>query len=85
VSNAHNRANIGRDTEASLAAMPRAVESARGAGGMIQLCLATAFTCPFESHVDPQRVIDIANDPRADGASDIMLCDTSARQRQERR
>lgn len=76
VSDAHNRANIGRDTEASLAAMPAAVEHALGAGGRIQLCLATTFTCPFDGPVDPDRVLEIANDPRAEGADDIVLCDT---------
>ncbi|MBW0104196.1 hydroxymethylglutaryl-CoA lyase [Pseudonocardia sp. KRD291] len=76
VSDAHNRANIGRDTEVSLAAMPAAVEHALGAGGRIQLCLATTFTCPFDGPVDPDRVLQIANDPRAEGAVDIVLCDT---------
>ncbi|MEE2035262.1 hydroxymethylglutaryl-CoA lyase, partial [Rhodococcus chondri] len=76
VSDAHNRANIGRDTDDSLAAMPRAVENAHAAGGSIQLCLATAFTCPFDGPVDPDRVLEIACDPRADGASDIVLADT---------
>ncbi|OQS12587.1 hydroxymethylglutaryl-CoA lyase [Nocardia donostiensis] len=76
VSDAHNRANIGRDTEASLAAMPEAVEFARAAGGSIQLCLATAFTCPFDGPVDPARVLAIAADPRAEGADDIVLADT---------
>lgn len=76
VSDAHNRANIGRDTEDSLEAMPSAVERARAVGGSIQLCLATAFTCPFDGPVDPDRVLGIAADPRADGATDIVLADT---------
>ncbi len=76
VSDAHNRANIGRDTEASLAAMPAAVEHALGAGGRIELCLATTFTCPFEGPVDPDRVCEIGSDPRTEGACDIVLCDT---------
>ncbi|MDN5914957.1 MAG: hydroxymethylglutaryl-CoA lyase [Pseudonocardia sp.] len=76
VSDAHNRANIGRDTEVSLAAMPAAVEHALGAGGRIELCLATTFTCPFDGPVDPDRVCEIANDPRTEGAVDIVLCDT---------
>ncbi|RZT85929.1 hydroxymethylglutaryl-CoA lyase [Pseudonocardia sediminis] len=76
VSDAHNRANIGRDTEVSLAAMPAAVEHALGAGGRIELCLATTFTCPFDGPVDPDRVLQIANDPRTEGACDIVLCDT---------
>ncbi|RMI35751.1 hydroxymethylglutaryl-CoA lyase [Nocardia stercoris] len=76
VSDAHNRANIGRDTEASVAAMPEAIRLAHAAGGSIQLCLATAFTCPFTGAVDPARVLAIANDPRTDGAADIVLADT---------
>ncbi|MGV9723693.1 hydroxymethylglutaryl-CoA lyase [Nocardia beijingensis] len=76
VSDAHNRANIGRDTEASVAAMPDAVRLAQKVGGSIQLCLATAFTCPFDGPVDPERVLAIARDPRTEGADDIVLADT---------
>lgn len=76
VSDAHNQANIGRDTEASLDAMPAAIERARAVGGSVQLCLATAFTCPFDGPVDPDRVLGIATDPRTDGAVDIVLADT---------
>ncbi|WP_405148211.1 hydroxymethylglutaryl-CoA lyase [Nocardia salmonicida] len=76
VSDAHNRANIGRDTETSVAAMPDAIRLAHEAGGEIQLCLATTFTCPFDGPVDPVRVLAIANDPRTDGAADIVLADT---------
>lgn len=75
-SDAHNEANIGRTTEASLVAMPRAVETALGAGGRIQLCIATAFTCPISGQISEERVLKIANDPRAAGATDIVLCDT---------
>ncbi|WP_039800426.1 hydroxymethylglutaryl-CoA lyase [Nocardia araoensis] len=76
VSDAHNKANIGRDTEASVAAMPDAVRLAREVDGSIQLCLATAFTCPFDGPVDPERVLAIARDPRTEGADDIVLADT---------
>ncbi|MBB5912381.1 hydroxymethylglutaryl-CoA lyase [Nocardia transvalensis] len=76
VSDAHNEANIGRTAEASVAAMPEAIRLAREAGGSIQLCLATAFTCPFSGPTDPDRVLAIANDPRTDGAADIVLADT---------
>jgi len=75
-SDAHNQANIGRTTDASLEAMPEAVELAHGVGGRIQLCIATSFTCPFDGVVPEKRVIDIANDPRATGAEDIVICDT---------
>ena len=75
-SDSHNQANIGRSTEDSLAAMPAAIELVQQVGGSIQLCIATSFTCPFEGRVPEQRVIDIANDPRAHGAVDVVVCDT---------
>ncbi|TSE01858.1 hydroxymethylglutaryl-CoA lyase [Skermania sp. ID1734] len=75
-SDSHNKANIGRSTEDSVAAMPDAVRIAREAGGEIQLCVATAFTCPFEGAVAPQRVLDIVSDRRTDGAGDVVVADT---------
>jgi hydroxymethylglutaryl-CoA lyase len=75
-SDAHNQANIGRSTEASLAAFPDAVQLTRQAGGTIELCIATAFTCPFDGEVPVDRVIAIADDPRTEGAADLVLCDT---------
>jgi hydroxymethylglutaryl-CoA lyase len=76
VSDAHNKANIGRSTEDSVAVMPDAVRLANEAGGQIQLCLATSFSCPFDGPVDPERVLAIANDPRTEGATDIVVADT---------
>ncbi|GAA2373779.1 hydroxymethylglutaryl-CoA lyase [Gordonia cholesterolivorans] len=76
VSDAHNKANIGRSAEDSVAAMPRAVAAAKEAGGRIQLCLATAFTCPFDGPVDPDRVRGIVADPRTADADDVVLADT---------
>lgn len=76
VSDAHNEANIGRTTEQSMAALPEAISITRGVEGRIQLCLATSFTCPFAGQVDPEKVLAIANDPRAEGCEDIVICDT---------
>jgi hydroxymethylglutaryl-CoA lyase len=76
VSDGHNLANVGRMTEDSLAAMPDAIEAVTSVGGLIQLTLATSFTSPFEGQVDPDRVIEIANDPRTVGATSIAICDT---------
>jgi hydroxymethylglutaryl-CoA lyase len=75
-SDSHNQANIGRSTDASLAALPQAVEYAQAVNGRIQLCIATSFTCPFEGIVPEERVLSIANDPRAEGTCDIVICDT---------
>src|SRR6476619_6646476 len=75
-SDSHNKANIGRYTEDSVAAMPDAVRIVQEVGGSIQLCIATAFTCPFEGLTAPERVVGIAADPRTSGADDIVVCDT---------
>lgn len=75
-SDSHNRANIGRDTEASLAAMPTAIAAADAVGGRVQLCIATSFTCPFEGEVPIERFAGILDDPRTEGATDVVVCDT---------
>ncbi|MFT4137083.1 hydroxymethylglutaryl-CoA lyase [Microbacterium sp.] len=75
-SDSHNRANIGRDTESSLAAMPDAIAAAAAVGGRVQLCIATSFTCPFEGTVPFERLAGILDDPRTDGAVDVVIADT---------
>ncbi|MFB9375665.1 hydroxymethylglutaryl-CoA lyase [Kineococcus gynurae] len=74
VSDAHNRANLGRSTEQSLDTVADGVAAANG--GRVQLTLATSFTCPFEGPVDPGEVVRIANDPRTAGTEDVVVCDT---------
>jgi hydroxymethylglutaryl-CoA lyase len=75
-SDAHNQANIGRPTDVSLAAMPDAIAEACAVGGTVQLCIATAFTCPFDGPVHPGVVLRIVEDDRASGATEVVLCDT---------
>lgn len=75
-SDSHNKANIGRTTDESLEALPESIKYAEAVGGQIQLCIATSFTCPFEGYVPEERILSIANDPRAEGTSDIVICDT---------
>lgn len=75
-SDSHNRANIGRDTETSIAAMPDALAAAADVGGSVQLCVATTFTCPFEGEVPLARFERILDDDRTDGAVDVVVCDT---------
>ncbi|AWH92759.1 hydroxymethylglutaryl-CoA lyase [Dietzia lutea] len=76
VTDEHNTANIGRDTETSMAALPEAVEAAAAVGGTVQLCLATTFTCPMTGPVDPEAVLRLVADPRGEGTVDVVLADT---------
>lgn len=76
VSDAHNQANLGRSTERSMAALPDAIAAAASTGAEIQLCLATSFTCPFDGSVPEHAVLALVEDPRTEGTSDIVICDT---------
>lgn len=76
VSDPHNRANVGRSTEDSMAALPRALDIAQEAGAQLQLCFATAFTCPFDGPVDPARTLALATDPRGERCTEIVIADT---------
>ncbi|WP_336244353.1 hydroxymethylglutaryl-CoA lyase [Microbacterium sp. JZ31] len=75
-SDSHNKANIGRTTETSLAAMPDAIAAAEAVGGSVQLCIATSLTCPFEGEIPIERFRSILVDPRTQGAVDVVVCDT---------
>lgn len=76
VSDSHNRANVGRTADASMDGLGEALEAAAAVGGRVQLCLATAFSCPFEGRTDPERVLALVADARAAGTCDVVLADT---------
>ncbi|HYH12785.1 MAG TPA: hydroxymethylglutaryl-CoA lyase [Thermomicrobiales bacterium] len=76
VTDSHNRANVGRDTEASVAEIPAISDLVHGAGGTLQVSLSTAFTCPFEGEVDPSRVVALLNESRMETVDSVALCDT---------
>lgn len=75
-SESHNRANIGRSIEASLDALPQAIDIADGYGARVQLALATSFTCPFEGPTPIDQVVRIATDPRVERVTEFVICDT---------
>jgi hydroxymethylglutaryl-CoA lyase len=76
VSDAHNRANVGRSTGASLDQLPAVAAEVAAEGGVLQLALSTAFSCPFEGPVAPDRVTTLLADARAQVADSFVLCDT---------
>lgn len=75
-SDAHNRANLNRSTEESLAAVRELVADARAAGMRVRGAVATAFGCPFEGPVPVERVLRVAEAYAEAGADEIVLADT---------
>jgi hydroxymethylglutaryl-CoA lyase len=76
-SETHNRANINRTHEESLAELPTMAKVARGAGMKISMSLSTTFGCPFEGHVHEDVVLDFVARFRAIGIDGISLADTT--------
>ena len=76
-SETHNRANINRTHEQSLAELPEMVKGAHAAGMKITMSLSTTFGCPFEGHVHEDVVMDFVERFVALGFDGISLADTT--------
>ena len=73
----HNRANVNRSVEESLAGLDRVLGRARGEGLRCEAVISVAFGCPYEGHVPPARVFEIARRLNAAGAQEIGFGDTT--------
>jgi hydroxymethylglutaryl-CoA lyase len=76
-SETHNRANINRTHEQSLAELPGMVKAAHAAGMKITMSLSTTFGCPFEGRVHEDVVFDFVARFREVGFDGISLADTT--------
>jgi len=76
-SETHNRANINRTHEESLAELPEMVRGAHEAGMKITMSLSTTFGCPFEGRVHEDVVLDFVARFRELGFDGISLADTT--------
>jgi hydroxymethylglutaryl-CoA lyase len=76
-SESHNHHNVNRSVEESLAGLedmlPRIARSGLRAGAAI----STAFGCPYEGAVPPERVLAIAQRLAAAGAQELVMADTT--------
>ena len=76
-SETHNRANVNRSIEESLAGLERVIARARAEGLRCEGVISVAFGCPYEGHVPPERVFAIAQRLIAAGAEEIGFGDTT--------
>ncbi|HEV3001749.1 MAG TPA: hydroxymethylglutaryl-CoA lyase [Solirubrobacteraceae bacterium] len=76
-SEAHNRRNVNRSVEESLAGLERVLPRAREAGLRCEGVISVSFGCPYEGHVPPERVFAIARRLRDAGAQEIGFGDTT--------
>ncbi|HEY1508010.1 MAG TPA: hydroxymethylglutaryl-CoA lyase [Solirubrobacteraceae bacterium] len=76
-SETHNRKNVNRAVDESATALERIIPMVNEAGLRCGAVIATSFGCPYEGHVDPARVLDLADRLVAAGAQEIGFGDTT--------
>jgi hydroxymethylglutaryl-CoA lyase len=76
-SETHNRKNVNRSTEESLAGLEAVLARAREDGLRCEAVLSTSFGCPYEGNVPPERVLQIAARLRDAGAQEVGFGDTT--------
>src|SRR5436190_2811724 len=76
-SETHNQRNVNRSIAQSLRGLREVLGSARSAGLRCEGVISTSFGCPYEGHVAPERVLEIAAALREAGAKEIAFGDTT--------
>ena len=76
-SETHNRRNVNRSIEDSLAGLERTLAAAGEAGLRCEGVISTSFGCPYEGEVPPERVFAIAARLAAAGCAEVGFGDTT--------
>ena len=76
-SETHNRRNVNRTIEESLAGLERTLAAATAAGLRCEGVISTSFGCPYEGEVPPERVFAIAERLAAAGCAEVGFGDTT--------
>lgn len=74
VSETHNKKNVNRTVDESLAILEKIAEN-RGTT-KIRLALATALGCPFGEKIETKKIIEMAKRGLKAGANEILVADT---------
>ena len=73
----HNRRNVNRSVEESLAGIERVIARARPEGLRCEGVISVSFGCPYEGEVAPERVFEIAERLAAAGCAEVAFGDTT--------
>jgi hydroxymethylglutaryl-CoA lyase len=76
-SDTHNRKNINRSTDESLAEIADIVTAAHQGGATLEVVVSTAWGCPYEGDVPIDRVIEVARAAVDAGADSLTYGDTT--------
>jgi len=76
-SDSHNHKNVGRSVEESLTGLKSTFARAQSEGLRCQAVISVSFGCPYEGHVPPERVLQIARRLIEAGAAEVGFGDTT--------
>lgn len=76
-SETHNRKNVNRTIDESLAGIDALTPRALAEGLEIEAVIATSFGCPYEGHVDPEKVFGLVRRLIDAGAREVGFGDTT--------
>jgi hydroxymethylglutaryl-CoA lyase len=76
-SETHNQKNVRRSVAESLVGARDVVELGHGAGIVVEAIVSTAFGCPYEGEVAPERVAQVAGHLLDAGADRLSFGDTT--------
>jgi hydroxymethylglutaryl-CoA lyase len=76
-SETHNRKNVNRTIAESLEGVRKVLARATAEGLRCEGVISTAFGCPYEGHVPPERVLELATALAEAGAAEVGFGDTT--------
>lgn len=76
-SETHNQKNVRRSVAESLSGLERMFSRAREEGLRCEGVISTSFGCPYEGHVPPARVLELARAMREAGCEEVAFGDTT--------
>ena len=76
VSDTHSRHNAGAGTDDAIGAFEALAAPMIDRGAVIEMTLSTAFGCPYEQRIEPDRVVEVARRVVAAGAASVGVADT---------
>lgn len=76
-SESHNRHNVNRSTDESLRTLTELLPLIAQEGLRPVASISTSFGCPYEGHVDPERVLALAQQLAEAGAREVSFGDTT--------
>lgn len=76
VSDSFNKKNINKTTNESMNELKPIVESLIQEGHFVRACISTAFYCPYEGKIEPNKTLELCKEFVSWGVNELSIADT---------